>query len=355
MRDSVGVVLVNWHGAPDTVACVRSLCTSVTADADVDVFVVDNASTDGSVAQIAAALLADGWQPAAGPASTDARVAGTTWYTSPTPALRRLALLHNHANLGFAAANNIGYALARQAGGAGFVWLLNNDTEVRPDTLQRHLDRLHAQPNLGMCGCTIVYFDDPGTIQCSGGVRYFPVSGRGRLMAAGRPLAEGPTNAEAEEHLDFVNGASMFLRGDAIDRIGPMAEDYFLYNEELDWAYRARGHFRLGVETSAVVLHKEGATIGTATARQRPSALANFFQTRSKLIFARKFTPWWLPTIWLTLLARCAKQALRGDVGVSLIILQVLLGRRQPSAEWFRRRRGPAPADHDTPDAKALP
>ena len=339
---SVSIVLVNWHGAEDTVACLRSLASMDAAGACVSVVVVDNASTDDSVAVIATALTGTGYVERATmyPLATTS-LESAVWFDAPEPgsALRAVALARTRENLGFAAGNNIGYRLSQEAEPElDFVWLLNNDTEVRPDCLTHFLAKMVAAPDVGMCGCTIVDFDEPETIQCAGGVRYSPLTGRGRLIGAGMPLAQGPSEVTAEASTDYLNGASMFLRCSHVDTIGLMAEDYFLYNEEVDWAWRARGHFRLGVASRAIVLHKEGATIGTATARRRASALANFFQTRSKLIFARRFTPWFLPTVWLTLLARFGKQYLQGDRHKSVIILQVLLGRRRPNQEWFHRR-----------------
>lgn len=341
----VAVVLVNWHGAADTVACLRSLATIDPAGAELSAFVVDNASTDDSMAVIADALAERGFRPLAEDRAAPRVQSVVRWEAPPwAGALREVTLARTRENLGFAAGNNIGYRLAQAADpGLDFVWLLNNDTQLRSDCLAHLLAKMAAEPDVGMCGCTIVFFDDPNTIQCSGGVRYSTLTGRGWLIGAGLPLARGPDERTAEAVTDYLNGASMFLRCSQVDTIGLMAEDYFLYNEEIDWAWRARGRFRLGVATRAVVLHKEGATIGTGSARRRASPLANFYQTRSKLIFARRFTPWFLPTVWLMLLARFAKQYLQGDRRTSLIILQVLLGRRRPSPEWFRRRAsGPA-------------
>jgi GT2 family glycosyltransferase len=82
----------------------------------------------------------------------------------------------------------------------------------------------------------------------------------------------------------YVLGASMFVRRAAVEACGPMCEDYFLYFEEIDWAERMVGRYRLAVAMDAVVWHKEGGTIGSST-HGRPSDTSLYYLQASLLRF----------------------------------------------------------------------
>ena len=87
-------------------------------------------------------------------------------------------------------------------------------------------------------------------------------------------------------------------------RVGLMAEEYFLYFEELDWAERGkRSGFRLSVCSDSVIYHKEGASTGIAEDPRKKSVLADYYVMRNRILFARSFRPWTCPTIYLGVLA----------------------------------------------------
>jgi hypothetical protein len=82
-----------------------------------------------------------------------------------------------------------------------------------------------------------------------------------------------------------------------LETVGLMAEDYFLYFEEIDWVMRARGRFRFGYSPQSVVYHKEGGSIGSHKNRNLRSALTDFYQARNRLVFTRRYFPWLVPSI----------------------------------------------------------
>ena len=345
MNDSGGcntaIVLVNWNGAADTVACLRSIQRLTIGSGELSVIVVDNASGDDSVGRIEAALRHDGYILRHSSLSKQEaeRVTDERWFESKGQAAASVCVARARINGGFAAGNNIGYRIAVAVKQPTFVWHLNNDTEVTPQSLRLLVDKMQAEPDIGICGATLVFHDDSSLVQACGGVRYSAITGRGWAVAAGLPISSRPTSGQAEAQISYVAGASMFVRCSQIDKVGLMAEDYFLYSEEIDWAWRSRKAFRLGVEAAAIVIHKEGAAIGTERRGRGGSPLSNFFQTRSKLRFAWRHTPAFLPTVWLTLLGRSAKLASAGNASAAWVILQVLFGRREPAQEWFERPR----------------
>ena len=84
----------------------------------------------------------------------------------------RLVLIQTGANLGFAGGNNAGLRYALRQGDFGFAWLLNNDTVVRPDALSDLVRRMQERPDAGICGLTLLYYDDPAKVQACGGSIY---------------------------------------------------------------------------------------------------------------------------------------------------------------------------------------
>ncbi|ADI15956.1 glycosyltransferase family 2 protein [Truepera radiovictrix] len=267
----VYIVLVNWNGWRDTDACLASLKALDYPNARV--VVVDNASTDGSVAELQ----------------------------------RRhpdLTLLPSGANLGFAGGNNVGLRYALEQG-ADYVWLLNNDTLVEPDALTHLVARAQAGAAglpVGLCGSTLIYESRRDTVQALGGARYNRWWGTVAHIGRHRPR-ELPIDAAAvERQLDYLIGASMLVSRPFLETIGLMQEDYFLYFEELDWAVRARGRFALAYAPQSVVYHKEGASIGgNDRARAAKSFTADRYALQNRVRFTRRFYPYALPTVYLGL------------------------------------------------------
>jgi GT2 family glycosyltransferase len=338
-EEHTSIILVNWNGAKDTIDCLDSINRLSVSSTKISVVIVDNASADDSLEQIGSHLLRCAYELRAFSLSDmeTGRVESEAWYASFSHVANDICVVAAKKNLGFAAGNNIGIHIALAVKRPSFLWLLNNDTEVAPDSLDLLVHRMQDEPSIGICGCTIAFFEARDIVQAYGGSVYSPITGRGQGFGVGSALDKARPNGEAEARISYVSGASMFVRQTLIQKVGSMSEDYFLYNEELDWAYRSRKHFRLGVETAAVVFHKEGASIGTESKGRSGSPLSTFFQTRSKLLFAKRHTPLYVPTVWLALFARACKQFVLLEHVNALTILSVLFGRRQPSATWFQR------------------
>jgi GT2 family glycosyltransferase len=216
-----------------------------------------------------------------------------------------LLLIQTGANLGFAGGNNVGIRYALSRGDCDYVWLLNNDTVVEPDSLSAMVRMAEADPKLGICGSQLRSYTPPHEIQTLGGRRYSRWSGRTR------PLQEltTPQISTVPGAPDYVEGASMLISRRCLDAVGLPEESYFLYYEELDLAARVRPAFHLGYSPESVVYHKEGASIGSAHVRSNRSALSDFYQARNRIVFSRRYHPWFLPSV-LTATALGALQRL---------------------------------------------
>lgn len=251
-RPDVSVVIVSWNTRALTLACLASLPAAARAHT-VEVWVVDNASTDGSVDAIR--------------------------HTCPD-----VQVLANAGNLGFAAANNQG--LARTSG--RYVLLLNSDTVAPPgaiDTLVRFAD---AHPRAGVVGPRLVNPD--GSYQS--GPTPFPsfwtetlaVTGIGRRLISAAYPSVSSARALAAQQADFVGGACMLARREAVDAVGGLDDGYFMYSEEPDWCWRMR---RAGWEVwytpDAEIIHVGG----QSTAQRRHSMTVALY--RSKIRFLRRY------------------------------------------------------------------
>lgn len=239
-------VFLNYRTADDAILAVRSIL-----DAGLPperTIVVDNASADGSVERLAAAL----------------------------PGVR---LLVAESNGGFSAGCNIGIREALRLG-AGRVLLLNSDVIVPPDalaTLERTLDE---HPEVGIAGPVLVSRMRPDRI-ASLGIRYSAATGRMRHHGAGD--SRETLTPFAPRHVDGVSGCAMMIRRDVLETAGLLAEEFFFGFEDLDLCLRAR---RAGLRTvcagGAVVLHEGSLSIGATSAR------LTYFTTRNHLLLDQR-------------------------------------------------------------------
>ena len=318
------IILVNWKRASDTCACITSLERTV----GVEWFAVvcDNGSPDDSATELQN-FLAEKYTKRIR-STTDPQV--FDYYASDT-STPRVTLVLSPSNLGFAGGNNLAYRHAPADVKAEFVWFLNNDTEVEPETLSRMVDRMRQDPSIGICGNTLVYAHDRKTVQTFGGSVYYPWTGIMHEIGNGKTWP-CPVDANAvEARMRYVSGASALVTSEFIDRVGLMCEDYFLYFEEIDWAERARkAGFRLGYAPQAVVFHIEGAALGSGKTARR-SMLAEYYAMAGKFAITRRFFPWALPTVYLFAFLQVLRRYMQGYGARARMMAEVVLGfRRTP-------------------------
>ena len=213
-RPPVGVVVLNYRGADDTVRCLESL-RHVTPRPTI--VVVDNGSADGSVERIRAA-------------APDVEV------------------IVNAANLGYGRGNNVGIDHLR-AHGVEHVWLLNNDTTVEAATLAAMLEVAAGDDRLGAVGCVIHDMAAPERILTWGGGRVGRWTGFTRDAHA------------AGDRVDYLTGASVLLRVRALEEVGTFDPRYFFTWEDVDLGVRLREHgWGIAVAARARVWHRWGGT-----------------------------------------------------------------------------------------------
>jgi GT2 family glycosyltransferase len=255
---NVSAVVVNFNGGPLLARGVESILSSPRVG---EIFVVDNGSSDGSLAAIRCLAERD----------------------------QRLRLIENQRNLGFAVANNLG--LRRGVG--EYCLLVNPDCIIEPDAVELLVSVMAADPSIGMAGCMI---RNPDGGEQRGARRrvptpwrslvdilhlnaLFPGNPRFRgIDMQGEPLGDGPVEVEA------LSGALMLVRRSALNDVGTLDEGYFLHCEDLDWCmrFRQKGWKIVFVPTVSVV-HDQG-----TCSRSRP-IFVEWHKHRGMMRFYRKF------------------------------------------------------------------
>jgi GT2 family glycosyltransferase len=330
------VIILNWRQPADTVQCVLSAARL--DHENLDIIVCDNASGDGSFETIVADLTLN-LEPLNRERSQRAmRVFAleSLGVDDPIPAtsgdVLRLWVIQTGRNGGYAAGNNVGIRAALAETDVEHVWILNNDTLVEVDSLTRLLARMAQDPGIGICGAKVVYLEAPDRVQSLGGGRFLPGRARCELLGMGSSVDEPVDAAAVEARLSYINGAAALVRRGLIDSVGYMDEGYFLYWEEIDWATRAAGRFRLGYCDDAKVYHRVGMSIGTSDQGQS-SLLSQFYLTRSKFRFLRRHHPALVVVALPHLMRAVARELLGGRVARARnLVLAALGGQFKPGA-----------------------
>ena len=275
----IAVVLVNWNGAPDTLATLASL-DGAHAGLDVRPIVVDNGSTDGSAARLR------GERP-------------------------DVELVETGENLGFAGGNEVGMRRALADPAVGWVLLLNTDVAVDPGFLPP-LVAACADPAVGAAGPKIFYFDPPDRLWAAGGrlrVRETVTEEWGR----GEP--DGP-RWDVSRDVTYLTTCCLLIPRDALERVGPLDPAYFINVDDADWCRRALdAGYRLRYAPESRVWHKVAvSTAGSYTPTK------TFHTGRSNAVWVRRHGGPWTAAAFVAanLAALCAafvRELPRGNAG----------------------------------------
>ncbi len=299
MLPPVAILLLNWNGSGDTLDCLDSLRNLDYPN--FKIILCDNGSSDDSLELFVR------W--AEQHAVSHCTLSRHDAETATTPVQEKLIIIENHANLGFAGGNNVGlrFALTQSF---EYLWLLNTDTTVKPDALTKLIAEVQSDPRIGMCGSTLLYYHAPDTIQTLCGGTINRRTGEPHHIGAFQTFQQPISQADVLKRLDYVMGASMLASRKFLEEIGLMEEQYFLYYEEIDWAERAKGKFKLGYAPLSIVYHKEGRSVGNQPKAYSTTSI--YFMTRSRIRFMRKFFPKHMPLVYARLLVSVVGQCLKG-------------------------------------------
>ncbi len=205
----ISVIIVNWNTRELLLQCLRSLIE--TTDPAPEIIVVDNGSRDGSAEAVGAVF-------------------------------PQVQVIRNLTNLGFAGANNIG--IRRSTGDT--VCLINSDVVVLDDCLEKMRGYMERHPAIGILGPKILW-PDGKTVQrsCMGFPTFWNMLCRslgidslfpGQRLFGGHLMTFWPHDTLRE--VDVINGCFWMIRRAAMDEVGLLDENFFMYAEDLDWCKR---------------------------------------------------------------------------------------------------------------------
>lgn len=275
----LGIVILNWNTRDLLRECLRTVFAST--GVTIRVVVVDNASTDASAEMVRAGF-------------------------------PQAELVENNENLGYPAGNNVGL---RRLGYRGvddvdadaprYALLLNPDTEVPPTGFRDMVAFMDADPTIGAAGPKLILPDGSLDKACRRGfpapsVALYHFMGLSKLFPNSPRFARYNMtylDPDREAEVDSVVGAYMQIRREAIQATGLLDESFFMYGEDLDWA------FRIQQAGWTIIYHPQVVVKHVKRAASRQSQRAQFEFYRAMLIFYRKHyraaTPLWIHSLIL--------------------------------------------------------
>ncbi len=259
-----------------------------------DVFIAENggpAAMDSLLAMLKAGDAA--WQQADDaepPVTPDHALRLRTYRLNRrTPGASHVYVAEMTENLGYAGGINAWLRPLLAVDGWKAAWILNPDTEPRPDALAK-LSAASERRRKGMVGSLIVR-PDAQEVVAMRGLRWQKWMGRSTSVGRQEAASVEPDASAVETKMTAPSGASMYVTRSLIERIGLMYDPYFLYYEDLEWGARAKKIGELGYANDSVVLHKHGTTIGSSGDKAGRSPLSVYLGARNAVLFSRRNYP----------------------------------------------------------------
>lgn len=241
-----GVVICNYNKKEYVAKCMASLNKQTLKE--FDVYVVDNASTDGS-AEYLSELFGD-----------------------------EIHLICNTENLGGSGGFNTGIRIAMEKG-YDYIMLLDNDVVLAEDCMEKSIHIMNIRSDIGMLGCEILKMDEPDRIQEFGPTLNYEVMNF--ELNHGGEIDHGQLPVFAD--CDYVPACAMMVRKEVIKKIGLMPQENFIYYDDITWGVRChRAGYRVMVTSLAKAWHKGGAAVN-------PTTFASYYLNRNKIRFFTQF------------------------------------------------------------------
>ncbi|MDO8495336.1 MAG: glycosyltransferase family 2 protein [bacterium] len=246
---SVFIIILQYNNSEDTIKCLNSV--KELHYPNFRTIVVDNASDKTEQDNI------------------------REYVKSQLQDLKRVSLVFNSQNLGYAGGNNIGinYALSE---GADYIFILNNDTTVEPDTLDKLVTAAEQDPQVGAVGPAII---EPNKTVYHGKISWL------------KPELRHSTTKPKNNFLNFKEyliGAGLLVKRGVLEKIEGLDEIFFLYFEDADFSMRAQlAGYKLQVVPEAVIHHGS-----SASTKKLGSPLLLRYHMRNALIFNSLNAPW---------------------------------------------------------------
>ncbi|WP_419213231.1 hypothetical protein ACNR9Q_03545 [Maribacter sp. X9] len=306
---NTAIVILNYNNWEDTIECLETVLKQSLQDS-FTVFVVDNSETNNSIDQIkkwscGQLEVSNYLFPEIVEPFVEKPLSFQFFYEfelQNTILKDKLILVKATRNNGFAAGNNIILNEIRSNWKQfDFIWLLNNDTIVKKDTLCQILNRVAHQKNESeMFGTPLLEYFEPNKIQAFGG-RYNKYFALTRHLGEGKNLNLLSSRNVAKYKIDYPIGASIIITRIFLENVGLLNEKYFLFFEELDWVLRFR---KVGGIPKILdvfgVFHKQGASTKVKTQNlETKNEFIDLLALKNRILFTKTYYKKYLITVIL--------------------------------------------------------
>ena len=188
----------------------------------------------------------------------------------------RVKTIRTNKNLGFAGGNNAGIKEAK----GRYFFLINNDTIFKEFNIEPLIKRLDSSPSIGIACPKIRFAWGTNPIQYAGYTPLSKITVRNQSIGFG---LEDKGQFDTAHPTPYAHGAAMLIKREAIEKVGLMPEEYFLYYEEIDWSMMfTKASYKIWYEPACTVYHKESQSTG------QDSPLRTYYITRNRLLLVKR-------------------------------------------------------------------
>lgn len=179
-------------------------------------------------------------------------------------------------NLGFAGGNNVGIKEAK----GKYLFLINNDTFFKEFNIDSLINKLESSPKIGIVSPKIRFAWGVNPIQYAGYTVLSKITVRNQAIGFGE---EDKSQFNTAHPTPYTHGAAMLIKREAIENVGLMPEDFFLYYEEIDWSMMfTRAGYEIWYDPACTIYHKESQSTG------QDSPLRTYYITRNRLLLVKR-------------------------------------------------------------------
>ena len=243
----------------------------------------------------------------------------------------KIIFVKANSNNGFAAGNNIALEYIFKFGMIDdYIWLLNNDTVVEKNALSEIVLKINETGNDAnklIFGTPLLEYYYPTIIQSIGGI-YNKITGMTSHVGECTTIEGCDYEFEANNKIDYPIGASMLINISFLKEIGLLSEDYFLFYEELDWAYRAKaigGGIRI-IDYFGVY-HKQGNSTKTKK-KEKKSEFIDLLSLKNRIVFAQKFNQKNINLVYISIFTfTVGKRILQGNFKIIPKIFKLIFNK----------------------------
>ena len=287
-KNKVAIIILNWNGSEDTIECLESIYR--VNYSNYNVIVVDNNSSDDSVEKIK--RYCEGkievksnffkYNKSNKPIKIF-EYSKNEFETAPkdkkeisnTLPNKKIILIKNNINYGFAGGNNIGIKYALDILQSNYILLLNNDTVVDPDFLTELIKAAENDEKIGFVGAKTYFYDRKEVIQAAGGGN-IDLKQVIAIETALNQIDDGKYDQNCE--LDYITGSCILCKREVLDKIGMLNANYFMYWEDVDWCFRGKkSGYKSVYAFKSKIWHKVS---GSST-----NYLKTYYCTRNRIYF----------------------------------------------------------------------